>query len=140
MFEDFQGKELVRMHAQKNHDVTVRNSETWTIGEACEGGASRTTTLENGDDSLTLKKGSRSVEISRGGQSTHALSSIDTVSKTEVSHAVISESLTSQTLDAKGITLKAPMIVQINAPMVIITGNLWVQGGIGMGPACMPVS
>src|SRR5207244_11441333 len=107
---------------------------------ACEGGASRTTTLENGDDSLTLKKGSRSVEISRGGQSTHALSSIDTVSKTEVSHAVISESLTSQTLDAKGITLKAPMIVQINAPMVIITGNLWVQGGIGIGPACMPVS
>ena len=47
--------------------------ETWTIGEAFMPGASRTTTLENGDDSLTIKKGNRSIEISLGGQSTHAL-------------------------------------------------------------------
>jgi len=143
MFEDHKDKELVRMHAQKDHDVTVRNSETWTIGEAFtppQGKASRATTLENGDDSLTIEKGNRSVEISLGGQSTHALSSIETVSKTMVGHAVISDSVTSQTLNPLGITLKAPVIVQIQAPMVIITGNLWVQGGIGMGPACMPVS
>jgi type VI secretion system secreted protein VgrG len=143
MFEDYKDKELVRMHAQKDHDVTVRNSETWTIGEAFtppQGKASRATTLENGDDSLTIEKGNRSVEISLGGQSTHALSSIETVSKTMVGHAVISNSVTSQTLNPLGITLKAPAIVQIQAPMVIITGNLWVQGGIGMGPACMPVS
>jgi type VI secretion system secreted protein VgrG len=143
MFEDYKDKELVRMHAQKDHDVTVRNSETWTIGEAFtppQGKASRATTLENGDDSLTIEKGNRSVEISLGGQSTHALSSIETVSKTMVGHAVISDSVTSQTLNPLGITLKAPVIVQIQAPMVIITGNLWVQGGIGMGPACMPVS
>jgi hypothetical protein len=121
----------------------VRNSEKWTIGEAFttpQGQASRATTLENGDDSLTIQKGNRSVEISLGGQSTHALSSIETVSKTMVGHAVISNSVTSQTLNPLGITLKAPAIVQIQAPMVIITGNLWVQGGIGMGPACMPVS
>jgi type VI secretion system secreted protein VgrG len=143
MFEDYKDKELVRMHAQKDHDVTVRNSEKWTIGEAFttpQGQASRATTLENGDDSLTIQKGNRSVEISLGGQSTHALSSIETVSKTMVGHAVISNSVTSQTLNPLGITLKAPVVVQIQAPMVIITGNLWVQGGIGMGPACMPVS
>jgi len=58
----------------------------------------------------------------------------------KVSDAVISESLTSQTLNMMGITLKAPVIVQIDAPFVIIKGNLWVQGGIVMGPACMPVS
>jgi len=143
MFEDKKDKELVRMHAQKDHDVTVRNSETWTIGEAFttpQGKASRATTLENGDDSLTIEKGNRSVEISLGGQSTHALSSIETVSKTKVGHAVISESVTSETLNMMGITLKAPVIVQIDAPFVIIKGNLWVQGGIVMGPACMPVS
>jgi hypothetical protein len=58
----------------------------------------------------------------------------------EVSHAVISESLTSQTLNMMMITLKAPLMVEIDAPMVIIKGNLWVQGGIVMGPMCMPVS
>jgi type VI secretion system secreted protein VgrG len=143
MFEDGKDTEKVRMHAQKDHDVTVRNSETWTIGEAFktpQGNASRTTTLENGDDSLTIKKGNRSVDISLGGQSTNALSSIETVSKMEVSHAVISESLTSQTLNMMMITLKAPLMVEIDAPMVIIKGNLWVQGGIVMGPMCMPVS
>jgi type VI secretion system secreted protein VgrG len=134
MFEDNKDEELVRMHAQKDHDVTVRNSETWTIGEAFtppQGQASRTTTLENGDDSLSIKK---------GGQSTHAFASIETVSNMKVSDAVISESVTSQTLTMFGITLKAPVIVTIDAPFVIIKGNLWVQGGIGMGPACMPVS
>jgi type VI secretion system secreted protein VgrG len=143
MFEDKKGEELVRMHAQKDHDVTVRNSETRTIGEAFtppQGQASRATTLENGDDSLAIKKGNRSIDISLGGQSTHALSSIETVSDMKVSDAVISESLTSQTLNMMGITLKAPVIVEIDAPFVIIKGNLWVQGGIVMGPACMPVS
>jgi type VI secretion system secreted protein VgrG len=142
MFEDYKDQEFVRMHAQKDHDVTVRNSETRTIGEAFktpQGQASRSTTLENGDDSLTIQKGNRSVEISRGGQSTHALMSIDTVSTTKVGHAVFSESLTSQTLTMLGITLKAPLYVEIEAPLVIITGNLWVKGGIGRGPMCTPV-
>jgi type VI secretion system secreted protein VgrG len=142
MFEDQKDKELVRMHAQKDHDVTVRNSETWTIGEAFtppQGQASRATTLENGDDSLTIQKGNRSVEISLGGQSTHALASIDTVSDVKVGHAVISDSVTSQTLNMFGITLKAPLIVEIDAPFVIIKGNMWVTGGIGVGPTCRPV-
>jgi hypothetical protein len=39
-----------------------------------------------------------------------------------------------------GIFVKATAIMEIDAPIVIIKGNLWVQGGIGMGPACMPVS
>jgi type VI secretion system secreted protein VgrG len=143
MFEDKKGDELVRMHAQKDHDVTVRNAETWTIGEAFttpQGKASRTTTLENGDDSLTIEKGNRSVEISLGGQSTHALTKISTVSDLEVAQAVVSEGLTSQTLNMAGIFMKASAIMEIDAPIVIIKGNLWVQGGIGMGPACMPVS
>jgi len=143
MFEDKKGDELVRMHAQKDHDVTVRNAETWSIGEAFtppQGKASRTTTLKSGDDSLTIEKGNRSVEISLGGQSTHALAKISTVSDLEVAQAVVSESLTSQTLNMMGIFVKATAIMEIDAPIVIIKGNLWVQGGIGMGPACMPVS
>jgi len=36
------------------------------------------------------------------------------------------------------IIMKAPAIMEIDAP--ISKGNLWVQGGIGMGSMCMPVS
>jgi len=143
MFEDKKGDELVRMHAQKDHDVTVRNSETWTIGEAFmppQGSASRTTTLENGDDSLTIKKGSRSVEITLGGQTTHALSSIDTTSDLKIGHAVGPGSpLTSQDLMLPGIFMKAMAMVEIEAPIVIVKGNLWVQGMIVMGPPSGPI-
>jgi type VI secretion system secreted protein VgrG len=143
MFEDKKGDELIRMHAQKDHDVTVRHSETWTIGEAFmppQGSASRTTTLENGDDSLTVKKGNRSVEITLGGQSTHALSKISTVSELEINHVIGSESpFTSQTLEVPGIFMKALALVEIEAPMVIIKGALWVQGPIVMGPEEGPV-
>jgi type VI secretion system secreted protein VgrG len=135
MFDDKKGDELVRMHAQKDHDVTVRNSETWTIGEAFatpQGQASRTTTLENGDDQLTIEKGNRSVEISMGGQSTHALAKISADSDLEVAHTV-AEGVTSQTLNMAGIFMQAPAIVKIDAPFVIISGNLWVQGGIVEG-------
>jgi type VI secretion system secreted protein VgrG len=135
MFEDKKDDEIIRMHAQKDHDVTVRNAETWTIGEAFappQGQASRTTTLENGDDNLTIEKGNRSVEISMGGQSTHALAKISTVSELEVAHAV-SEGVTSQTLNMAGIFMQAPAIVKIDAPFVIVSGNLWVQGGIVEG-------
>jgi type VI secretion system secreted protein VgrG len=139
MFEDKKDKELVRMHAQKNHDVTVRDSETWTIGEACKGGASRTTTLENGDDSLKIYNGSRNVEISRGGQSVQALFPIETVSRSQVSHSVISGSVSSLTIDARDIKLKTPAFVKIDAPVVMITGNLWVMGDIRRGPMGTPV-
>jgi len=143
MFEDKKGDELVRMHAQKDHDVTVRNSETWTIGEAFmppQGSASRSTTLENGDDSLTIKKGSRKVEITLGGQSTHALTSIDTTSDMKIGHAVGPGSpLTSQDLMIPGIFMKALAMVEIEAPIVIVKGNLWVQGMIVMGPPSGPI-
>jgi type VI secretion system secreted protein VgrG len=135
MFDDKKDDELVRMHAQKDHDVTVRNAETWTIGEAFttpQGQASRTTRLENGDDSLTVEKGNRSVEISLGGQSTHALARISTASEIEVAHEV-AEGVTSHKLNMAGIFMQAPAIVKIDAPFVIISGNLWVQGAIVEG-------
>ncbi len=110
------------------------NSDSYYLTNLRQRGHSR-----YGDDSLTIQKGNRSIEISLGGQSTHALASIDTVSDVKVGHAVISDSVTSQTLNMFGITLKAPLIVEIDAPFVIIKGNMWVTGGIGVGPTCRPV-
>lgn len=69
MFEDLKGSEKIRMHAQKDHEVVILNSETTTIGENFSGGgASRATTLKQGDDTLTLNNGSQSVTIHGGSQ------------------------------------------------------------------------
>jgi type VI secretion system secreted protein VgrG len=134
MFEDKKSHELIRMHAQKDHEVTVRNSEKWTIGN------DRKTTIEDGDDSLTLEKGNRNVEVSSGSHSTWATKEITVTSNAQVNHEVITNSVTSQTMSTASIIMRAPMMVIIDAPMVLIKGNLQVAGGIVFGPMCKPVT
>ena len=65
MFEDKKGSELIRMHAQKDYDVTVHHVETRKIGEDGVSGASRDTTLITGDDNLTIATGSQSKMVAR---------------------------------------------------------------------------
>jgi type VI secretion system secreted protein VgrG len=66
MFDDKKDSELVRMQAQKDHKVTILNTETTEIGEKFKGGtaASRTTTLKNGSDELTVQAGNQTIKIS----------------------------------------------------------------------------
>jgi type VI secretion system secreted protein VgrG len=66
MFDDAKDSELIRMHAQKDHQVTVLNTETNEIGEKFQGGtgASRTTTLDKGSDHLTIQAGDQIIKIS----------------------------------------------------------------------------
>jgi len=63
MFEDKKGSELIRMHAQKDYDVTVHHVETRKIGEDGVSGASRDTTLLTGDDSLKVLTGNQDVTV-----------------------------------------------------------------------------
>lgn len=144
MFEDKKGDELIRMHAQKDHRVTVLNSETRTIGENFmppQGQASRSTVLQSGDDNLRIKTGNRNVKIDFGGQSTSAMTQVSTVSALEIDHAIgmSGASFTSQNWMMPGISMKAMVMVEIEAPIVIIKGALWVQGPIVMGPPTGPV-
>jgi uncharacterized protein involved in type VI secretion and phage assembly len=119
IFDDTKGNETIYLVAEKDHVVKV--------------GKDRTTTLEKGDDYLKLEHGHRTVELQSGGQTTTASAEISTKSFDTVTQLVIGASVTSQTLNAMGITMHAPALVQIEAPMVIIKGNLWVQGGIVEG-------
>jgi type VI secretion system secreted protein VgrG len=77
MFDDAKDSELIRMHAQKDHQVTVLNTETNEIGEKFQGGigASRTTTLDKGSDHLTIQAGDQIIKIS-GNQAVTADQSI----------------------------------------------------------------
>ncbi len=132
MFEDKKGDELIRMHAQKDHDVTVLNSETWTIGK------DRSATLQHGNDKLMIEEGFREVWVLRGHHETQAEKEINTQSEQSVRQTV--NGVTTILLDTRQISITAPQMVQINSPQVIISGNLWVQGAIFMSPMCLPVT
>jgi type VI secretion system secreted protein VgrG len=66
MFEDKKDSEVIGMHAQKDHQVTILNSETTEIGEKFRAGdsPSRTTSLIKGSDKLTIEAGDQIVKIS----------------------------------------------------------------------------
>src|SRR5262245_2329219 len=67
MFEDKKGDELVRLHAQKNHQVivladqdgSVGGDQTWTVGN------DRSWTIEKGDDTIVVDAGSQRISIAQ---------------------------------------------------------------------------
>jgi type VI secretion system secreted protein VgrG len=126
VFEDKKSSEDIIMHAEKDHTVTIKDTETFTIGEAFtsqKGPASRNWTLKQGDDQL---------EISAGNQKVH----IAQQQKIDVDNDITITSLTSITLkvggnqvviDQQGVHIKGMTIdlnggSQINeiAPMIKI--------------------
>ncbi len=145
-FEDKKGSEKITIHAEKDLDITVLNSETRVIGEIFKppkGSPSRDTTLKNGDDNLTIQKGDQNVSIPLGSQSTTAMISItDTVAPSTVTITPASISL-----QAPVINLTAMATINITAPVINITGVvnlngvLNVTGGVmvnGMVPMLIP--
>lgn len=68
VFEDKKMSEKIRMHGEKDHEVKIRNSETWNIGEIFptpKGQPSRETTLVKGDDKLTIQTGDQNITIAQ---------------------------------------------------------------------------
>ena len=125
MFEDKKDGEKIRMHAQKDHEVTILNLETTEIGEKyTDGGDSRTTTLINGGDNFTidkgpqttsLKNGSQTVTIQNGQQSTTVDKSITFESQGDtilLKTGASSIKLTSQAIEISSlkVTVTAPEI------------------------------
>jgi type VI secretion system secreted protein VgrG len=73
-FEDKKGEEEVYLHAEKNFTRIVENDDKHTIGfdkkdpgdQTIDIYNNRTVTLDQGDDSLTVKTGDRSVVLEQG--------------------------------------------------------------------------
>ena len=115
-FEDKKGSEKIGLHAEKDYELVIRHAETRTIGETFESGASRDTTLKNGDDKLDIQNGSQNVKISKD-------QTID-VEKTITVTANISIELkvgaSKILLEQSGITIQAPTInIKSLGPMVV---------------------
>ena len=143
IFEDKKSSENIRMHAEKDHNVTVKNSETWTIGEVFtppKGSPSRTATLKNGDDQLEIQKGDRNVSIPMGSQSTNAMLSIThTVGMTTVALTPATRSVDSVTINHTAevaINYNAGLVVNITAPIINLNGLVLING---MLPVVVPV-
>lgn len=86
-FEDKADAEEIYMHAQKDHNVTVENDETWTVkhdrtatitnddtltvnhDQTQTVKNNRTRTVSEGNESVTITKGTRTVKV--GGNETH---------------------------------------------------------------------
>jgi type VI secretion system secreted protein VgrG len=79
MFDDKANSELIQMHAQKDHKVTILNSEKTEIGERFttpKGSPSREHTLKKGDDKLTLNTGDQNIKLELGSQKVEAMQEI----------------------------------------------------------------
>ena len=119
MFEDKKGSEDIRMHAEKDHDVTIKDTETGTIGESFtghNGSASRNWTLKLGDDSLNVQMGNQSINIEMGTQTVEAMQGITLTvcmgtSSIEITPAAIS-------LQSPIINLNAEAAINLTAPVI----------------------
>jgi type VI secretion system secreted protein VgrG len=150
MFEDKKGSEFIRMYAEKDHKVTILNSETTEIGEKFmppKGSPSRQHTLKNGDDKLTLDMGDQSVTLSMGNQTTTLEMGRQTTSAMQgitftVCYGVSSISITpaSITLFSPTINLTGMVAVNIQAPAVTVTAAATAIAGGPVGIAPGPLA
>lgn len=143
VFEDKKGSEDIRMHAEKDHDVTVRNAQTHTIGEIFmppKGRPSRTTTLNNGDDQLTIQMGDQTISIPTGSQSTSAMLTIThTVGMTTVTLTPACKTDESPTFNRTAeavINDTAGAVINLTAPVINLNGMVLING---MVPVLVPV-
>ena len=147
MFEDKKGSEDIRMHAQKDHDVTVLDTETWTIGQnftSHKGPASRNDTLVNGDDNLDVQNGNRIVHISKDHNSTIEQNENTQISINKTLNVGSNESSTigaNKTVNVGSVTqitsgdqiqltcggstiTMTPMSIAISSPQITISGSM----------------
>jgi type VI secretion system secreted protein VgrG len=102
VFDDKRDSEKIRMHAERDHEVTVKNAETWTIGEVFtppQGSPSRRTTIQNGDDQLTIQMGNQTTTVAMAISTTADVSITLTVGPSTVNISPGSISLVSPVIN-----------------------------------------
>ncbi len=151
MFEDAKDSEKIRVHAQKDLETKILNSETRTIGEKFQtpmGSPSRETTLVMGDDKLTIQSGQRDTTVAMNDKLNIGLNQDQTVGVNQSTTIGLNQSTTVGLIQST----EAGTIVQVSAGMtillqsganavmvgpggVVVLGPLIVFGGIIPVPA-----
>jgi type VI secretion system secreted protein VgrG len=133
MFEDQKGGEFIRMHAEKDHLVTVNANQTGSVGVVAPDnpypggdqtwtvGNNRSWTIQKGNDTLDIQLGSQTVSIDAGNQSTTVAMNISTTADISITLTV------------------GPSVVNITPGSISLTSpviNLTAEGAINiMGAA-----
>lgn len=149
-FEDKKGNEEILLHAQKDLTVEVENDETHLVDhdQVEKIKNSRTTTVSDADDKLTLEKGNRQVAIKMGNDSLTldqgdltVKCSLGSVTIEAMQKITLKVGQSSLVIDQTGITAKGTMITQeaqgihkTKAPLVQVNadGMAMVKGGLVM--------
>jgi len=147
IFEDKKGSEKIGVHAEKDLKLVILNSETREIGENFTpplGSASRSTTLKNGDDELSVQMGNQKVTI-MGNQTTEVNQSIETTATLSMTLTVGASTITitpvSISLFSPLIEVQAEATINIEAPVINLTGEVNVAGALtvdGLAPMLTP--
>jgi type VI secretion system secreted protein VgrG len=151
-FEDKKGSEEIHLHAQKDLNLVILNSESREIGEEfmpLRGSASRSATLKNGDDTLTMGDqsvtimGNQTTEVGEMISTTAMLSMTLTVGLSTITITPASISISSPAVNVVAeatLNLQAPAI-NIDTALLSITGAVVFEGGLvvgGMVPVLVP--
>ncbi|HEY0433599.1 MAG TPA: type VI secretion system tip protein TssI/VgrG, partial [Chitinophagaceae bacterium] len=79
MFEDKKGSEFIRMHAEKDHLVTIKADQTGTVGgdQSWTITGDRNWKIQQGDDNMDVKLGDQNITVDFGSQNVSAMQSIN---------------------------------------------------------------
>jgi type VI secretion system secreted protein VgrG len=127
VFDDKQDSEKIRMHAERDHEVTVKHAETRTIGETFtppQGSPSRCTTIKHGDDQLTIETGNQTIKVAMAISTTADVSIKLTVGASTVSITPGSISLVSGVINLTATGAVNIVGAAVNAGAVLNTPML----------------
>jgi type VI secretion system secreted protein VgrG len=128
MFEDKKGGEIIRMHAQKDHLVTVNHNQTGKVGvidpesgsmggdQTWTVGGNRSWTVQQGNDTLEIQLGNQTITLDLGQQSVEAMQGINL----SVCFGLSAISITPSSISmiAPQISLTAEAAINLMAPTV----------------------
>jgi len=124
-FEDKKSAEKITVHAQKDYDLTILDTETREIGQQFTGKTagpnSRKTTLLQGDDDLTIASGNQSVRIAMNRTSTVGMSENNTIGMSQTNMIGVSQTNT--------IGVSQTTMVGTTVTIIANTGITLVSGG-----------
>mgnify|MGYP000252809212 CR=1 FL=1 len=151
-FEDKKGEEELYIHAEKDCNRVVENSDTLKVGynddgdhDSDEGNQTidiyndRAITLEEGSDSLTIQKGDRNTTIETGDYTRDISSGKSTVEAAVSIELIVGSN--SIKIDQSGITIKGIAIniegsatAEMKSPITTVKGDgtLTLKGGMTM--------
>jgi len=150
MFEDKSGSEFIRMHAQKDHLVTILNDQTGSVGanQTWTVKDDRSWTIKQGNDYLNVKQGNLGIDVDMGNYNLDVKmgnisvkADLGSITVEAMQSITLKVGESSVKLDQMGVTIKGMMIqiegqvqTQVKGVMTQVTGDAMLQlsGGIIM--------